>query len=57
MHSLDVGEAYRLAATSDVRGAFNVAAEPVIDPEVLGEVLGARRVPRAAAGPAHGAPT
>ena len=43
VHSLDVGEAYRLAVVGDARGAFNVAAEPVIDPEVLGEVLGARR--------------
>jgi UDP-glucose 4-epimerase len=45
VHSLDVGEAYRLAATGDARGAFNVAAEPVIDPGVLAEVLGAKRVP------------
>jgi nucleoside-diphosphate-sugar epimerase len=45
VHSLDVGEAYRLAATRDVRGAFNVAADPVIDPQVLGELLGARPVP------------
>jgi nucleoside-diphosphate-sugar epimerase len=45
VHSLDIGEAYRLAATRDVRGAFNIAAEPVIDPEVLGQVLRARRVP------------
>ena len=45
VHSLDVGEAYRLAVVGDARGAFNVAAEPVIDPEVLGELLGARRVP------------
>jgi nucleoside-diphosphate-sugar epimerase len=56
VHSLDVGEAYRLAAVSDVRGAFNVAAEPVLDGDVLGQVLGARPVPvragvlRAAAG-------
>lgn len=45
VHSYDVGEAYRLAATSDVSGAFNIAAEPVIDPQVLGELLGARPVP------------
>ena len=31
VHSLDVGEAYRLAATRDVRGAFNIAAEPEVD--------------------------
>ena len=28
VHSYDVGEAYRLAATGDARGAFNVAADP-----------------------------
>ena len=43
VHSLDVGEAYRLAVVGDARGAFNVAAEPVLDPDVLGELLGARR--------------
>ncbi len=45
VHSLDVGHAYRLAVLRDVRGAFNVAAEPVIDPQVLGELLDARPVP------------
>jgi nucleoside-diphosphate-sugar epimerase len=45
VHSLDVGEAYRLAIVRDVRGAFNVAAEPPLDPERLAEILGARRVP------------
>jgi UDP-glucose 4-epimerase len=45
VHSQDVGEAYRLAVTRDVRGAFNVAAEPVLDPDRLGEILGARPVP------------
>jgi nucleoside-diphosphate-sugar epimerase len=45
VHSLDIGEAYRLAATREVRGAFNIAADPVIDPELLSEVLGARRIP------------
>jgi nucleoside-diphosphate-sugar epimerase len=44
VHSLDVGEAYRLAAVGDPRGAFNVAAEPVLDAEKLAEVLGARPV-------------
>jgi UDP-glucose 4-epimerase len=44
VHSLDVGEAYRLAATSDVRGAFNVAADPVIDSKTLAEILDARLV-------------
>jgi len=46
VHSLDVGEAYRLAALSDgARGAYNVAAEPVLDPQTLASALGARRVP------------
>jgi UDP-glucose 4-epimerase len=45
VHSHDVGEAYRLALLSDARGAFNVAAEPVLDPPELGRLLGARPVP------------
>jgi len=46
VHSLDVGEAYRLALVNPAaRGAFNVAAEPVLDPRVLADALGARRVP------------
>lgn len=45
VHSLDIGEAYRLAALGDARGAFNVAAEPVLDPPELGRLLGARPVP------------
>jgi nucleoside-diphosphate-sugar epimerase len=44
VHSLDVGEAYRLAVRSDVRGAFNVAAEPVVTPEELASLLEARRL-------------
>jgi nucleoside-diphosphate-sugar epimerase len=45
VHSLDVGDAYRRAIVSDARGAFNVAAEPVLDSRGLAELLGARRVP------------
>jgi UDP-glucose 4-epimerase len=46
VHSLDVGQAYRLAIVSpDARGAFNVAAEPELDPEELARILGAHRVP------------
>jgi UDP-glucose 4-epimerase len=45
VHSLDVGEAYRLAATGDARGAFNIAADPVLDPQELGRLLDARPVP------------
>jgi UDP-glucose 4-epimerase len=44
VHSLDVGEAYRLAVVGDVRGAFNVAAEPALDGRRLAEGLGARAV-------------
>jgi nucleoside-diphosphate-sugar epimerase len=46
VHSLDIGEAYRLAVVNgDARGPYNVAAEPVLDPERLAELLGARRLP------------
>jgi nucleoside-diphosphate-sugar epimerase len=46
VHSHDVGEASRLAATSDeARGPYNVAAEPVLDPDVVATALGARTVP------------
>lgn len=45
VHSLDVGDAYRRAIVSDVRGAFNVAAEPVLDPETLARLFGARLIP------------
>ena len=45
VHSRDVGEAYRLAVVGDARGAFNVAAEPELDPVQLARILGARRVP------------
>ena len=45
VHSDDVGEAYRLALTRDARGAFNIAAPPVLDPPELGRLLGARPVP------------
>jgi nucleoside-diphosphate-sugar epimerase len=46
VHSYDVGEAYRLAVLdADARGPYNVAADPVIDPEELARALGARPVP------------
>jgi UDP-glucose 4-epimerase len=44
VHSLDVGEAYRLAVKGDARGPFNIAADPVLDSERLASMLGARRV-------------
>jgi UDP-glucose 4-epimerase len=45
VHSLDVGDAYRLAAVGDSRGAFNLAADPVLNPEELSRLLGARPIP------------
>lgn len=46
VHTDDVAEAYRLALLrEDARGAYNVAAEPVLDPGSLAEILGARPVP------------
>ena len=44
VHSLDIGDAFRRALLSDVRGAFNLAAEPVIGPRELAEVLDARQL-------------
>jgi nucleoside-diphosphate-sugar epimerase len=49
VHTLDVAEAYRLAIMGDARGAFNVAAEPVLDAPTLARALGARAVPMSAA--------
>jgi len=45
VHSLDLADAYRLAVVRPVRGAFNVAAEPVLDPAAFARLLGARTVP------------
>jgi UDP-glucose 4-epimerase len=45
VHSLDIGEAYRLAATRDVRGPFNIAAAPTIDPDTFAAHIGARTFP------------
>jgi nucleoside-diphosphate-sugar epimerase len=45
VHSYDVGEAYRLAVLGDVRGAFNIAAPPVLSSERLAELFDARLVP------------
>jgi len=44
VHSMDVAEAYRLAVESDERGAFNIAAEPVLDGPLLARTLQARRL-------------
>ncbi|ABG03689.1 NAD-dependent epimerase/dehydratase [Rubrobacter xylanophilus DSM 9941] len=42
VHSYDVGEAFRLAAVREVRGAFNLAAEPPLDAAELAREFGAR---------------
>src|SRR4051812_8810621 len=51
VHTRDVADAYRLAIVGDVHGAFNVAAEPVLDAQMLAQALDARvlRVPPAVA--------
>jgi UDP-glucose 4-epimerase len=45
VHASDVAEAFALAATGEVRGAFNVAAEPALDAAALAHVVGGRAVP------------
>lgn len=47
MHTADAAAAYALAIRADVRGAFNLAAEPVVDAEMLAASFGGRvvRVP------------
>ncbi len=45
LHSRDVASAYRLAVVGDASGAFNLAAEPVIDSSRLEDLLDARGVP------------
>lgn len=40
VHAEDVARAYHLALTRDVRGAFNVAADPSLDMRAIGKVLG-----------------
>jgi len=66
LHSIDAADAYVRAITSDAHGAFNVAADPVLNGRDLAKILGARPVvlPRpvvrtavAAAWHAHLAPT
>jgi nucleoside-diphosphate-sugar epimerase len=48
VHTEDVADAYLRAVTSDERGAFNIAAGPVLDARLLAELFDARpvRVPR-----------
>ena len=47
VHTDDVARAYCLAVMRDVRGAFNIAADPVLDADRLARVLGARKLPAA----------
>jgi UDP-glucose 4-epimerase len=49
VHAGDVAEAYALAVTSNARGAFNVAADPVLDSSTLASALDAKPVPIPAA--------
>ena len=44
LHAEDVADAYRLAIVRDARGAFNIAAEPVLDGPELARLLGARTI-------------
>jgi nucleoside-diphosphate-sugar epimerase len=45
VHAADAADAFARAALSDARGAFNVAAEPVVDAAELARVVGGRPVP------------
>jgi UDP-glucose 4-epimerase len=50
VHADDVADAYRrVIAERDVRGAFNIAADPVLDADELARILRARPVPVPAA--------
>jgi UDP-glucose 4-epimerase len=44
LHTSDAAEAYRLAVLRPVRGAFNLAADPVVGAAELAQLLGARTV-------------
>lgn len=56
VHTVDLAEVFRLTAIGSVNGAFNVAADPVLDANVLAELLHARtvRMPAAVARAALG---
>jgi nucleoside-diphosphate-sugar epimerase len=49
VHAADVAAAYVAALHADAAGAFNLAAEPVLTPMDIAELLGARTVPVPAA--------
>lgn len=44
LHTDDVAQAYRLAALGSAHGAYNVAADPVVDGPAIAGLLGARPV-------------
>jgi UDP-glucose 4-epimerase len=44
VHSFDAAAAYHLAITKSVHGAFNIAADPVLDAAKLAEIMKARPV-------------
>ncbi|MEU6079397.1 NAD-dependent epimerase/dehydratase family protein [Streptomyces sp. NPDC047108] len=52
LHSRDAADAFRRAIIRRAQGAFNLASDPVVDAELLAEVLDARVV-RLSAGPAR----
>ncbi|MEU3610283.1 NAD-dependent epimerase/dehydratase family protein [Streptomyces sp. NPDC035033] len=54
LHTDDAADAYVRAVLREVRGAFNLAAEPVVDAALLGELFHARPV-RVPAGAVRGA--
>jgi nucleoside-diphosphate-sugar epimerase len=45
VHADDVAEGYARILRTDARGAFNLAADPVLDPSVAGDVFHGVRVP------------
>jgi UDP-glucose 4-epimerase len=45
VHTSDIAEGYAAAVSKDVRGAFNLAAEPVLGPHELAGLLGGRWLP------------
>lgn len=56
LHTDDAARAYVLALGSEVRGAFNLAAEPAVDADLLGRMLGTRPVRLPAPRPARRSP-
>ena len=45
VHTSDVAQAVHRAVTGTASGAFNLAADPVLDPPTLADALGARLIP------------